>query len=787
MRDAARKLLATLALASLATLMGCASTPLTPVMPLPDKEPFERALVAYVQGESDRAQDEIQKALEAMPDDARALSLRAAVTAEAASKRLPPFSDEAGEVGASPATPDALLARVKARNLRLRAAVYEVIEARARLREARVSMSPELSLMTRFYPLGMLAALTQSVYGGLAERRALISNAESRLLSALANYAITRRTVLAEALQNYQQLQEAEAQTLAMGEELAVADSYRLQAKELLRSGTLLRTRVFEAQAEIAAAKADEESISQQAILARSRLNTLMQRPVDAPLALRAKGVVLAVPADPQSAAVKGRQELASARAELLQNQAAKARADTLLPDVNLRASWGKPNNKDERSIDKGFTVGAMFKVPLLYLPLRRARLDAAEALVAQAQLAEEDAFQTIALEVVAAQGEWLSARKAAEARERKAVEQEDWHKIGGLRSAAMVTDEEPDERLVREVRQHLRALRARRDALVANFAVDKAALRLALAAAVDPGAVNFEARAALSARNTSAGNGRGLWVWRPTFLGKPAETQAFLEWVSARGIDHLFVHLKASELGAGAAALKAFIEQAHAKGCVVHALGGDPSWVRPGKQSKAVDYLQQVLAFNDAVPEAARIDALHLDVEPQALSDWEDSDAQDDLLEGLVAVVTQVSRAAEGRIPLYADLPVWLAKRDSVEPPVLPKLARALNGVVFMAYGADRERLSEQLRKAGRQLAPTGRPWWIGLSAAPGDRCATETPEDFDAFTRQIAGEFADGNPLLGVAIHDLERYQAFILGKVPGTGKCSAPKASSPPSATD
>ena len=103
------------------------------------------------------------------------------------------------------------------------------------------------------------------------------------------------------------------------------------------------------------------------------------------------------------------------------------------------------------------------------------------------------------------------------------------------------------------------------------------------------------------------------------------------------------------------------------------------------------------------------------------------------------------------------------------------------------MAYGADRERLSEQLRKAGRQLAPTGRPWWIGLSAAPGDRCATETPEDFDAFTRQIAGEFADGNPLLGVAIHDLERYQAFILGKVPGTGKCSAPKASSPSSATD
>jgi hypothetical protein len=37
-------------------------------------------------------------------------------------------------------------------------------------------MSPELSLMTRFYPLGMLATLTQSVYGGLAERRALIKD-----------------------------------------------------------------------------------------------------------------------------------------------------------------------------------------------------------------------------------------------------------------------------------------------------------------------------------------------------------------------------------------------------------------------------------------------------------------------------------------------------------------------------------------------------------------------------------------------------------------------------------
>jgi len=136
--------------------------------------------------------------------------------------------------------------------------------------------------------------------------------------------------------------------------------------------------------------------------------------------------------------------------------------------------------------------------------------------------------------------------------------------------------------------------------------------------------------------------------------------------------------------------------------------------------------------------------------------------------------VVQKLAKAAEGQIPLYADLPVWLAKRDGVEPPVLPKLARALSGVVFMAYGADRERLDAQLRKAGQQIAATGRPWWIGVSAAASDRCPDETPEQFENALRKLTTDLSETGPVLGVAIHDLDRYRALILDKAPGTAAC-------------
>lgn len=760
---------------ALAGLLGaCASTPLQPLLAFPDREPFEQALLAYAQGQTDSAAQTLQQTDGATAGDARAQDLLAAVRAESEHRRLPPLGELAADTGPAPTTPAAVLATVKARNLDLRAAVYRVIEARARLREAKVSMSPELSLMTRFYPLGILAGLTQSVYGGLVERKAMISDAESELLAALANYATTRRAVLADALEQYHRLQAGEAQAGALAEELAAADNFRVQMKTLALGGNVLRTRVFEAQAEIASAQSSAEAVTQQVMLARSRLNALMQRPVEAALPLAAQAPVAMVPDDPQAAARQGRQELASARAAVLKATAVRARTDTLTPDISLRTAWGQSDGKNERSIDRGFTISALFKVPVLVVPLRRARLDRAEALVAQAALAEEDAFQQIALDVIDAQGGLASARKAAEASERRALVAEDQLKVRALRTDALVEELDPDELLVREARDQLRALRSRREALIAHYAVERANLQLALASAVDPGAIPFESRAPLARLSSAGGAGRALWVWRSSFIGQPDAVRELLDWASASGLDHLFVALKASQLTTERAALVAFIEQAHARGVKIHALAGDPAWVRPGKQDNALRYLETVLAFNRDASDTGRLDALHLDIEPQALRDWDDSDAQEDLLEGLVAVVQKLAKAADGQIPLYADLPVWLAKRDGVEPPVLPKLARALSGVVFMAYGADRERLDAQLRKAGQQIAATGRPWWIGVSAAASDRCPDETPEQFENALRKLTTDLSETGPVLGVAIHDLDRYRALILDKAPGTAAC-------------
>ena len=157
-----------LAAATVVFVSGCATVgvDIEDVQWSPERA-FDRALVAYAVGELEKAQALTLRAFEENPLDARATDLMRAILKEkglveelepARNHHLPTFD---------PATPQELVQLVSGRNAQLREAVFSIIESRARLREANVDVGPELSLLTRFYPPGILARLTQSLYGGV--------------------------------------------------------------------------------------------------------------------------------------------------------------------------------------------------------------------------------------------------------------------------------------------------------------------------------------------------------------------------------------------------------------------------------------------------------------------------------------------------------------------------------------------------------------------------------------------------------------------------------------------
>ena len=93
---------------ALAGLLGaCASTPLQPLLAFPDREPFEQALLAYAQGQTDSAAQTLQQTDGATAGDARAQDLLAAVRAESEHRRLPPLGELAADTGPAPTTPAA--------------------------------------------------------------------------------------------------------------------------------------------------------------------------------------------------------------------------------------------------------------------------------------------------------------------------------------------------------------------------------------------------------------------------------------------------------------------------------------------------------------------------------------------------------------------------------------------------------------------------------------------------------------------------------------------------------
>jgi hypothetical protein len=121
-----------MALLFLGLLPACATVGISrPASPLPDTGAFERGLLHYVRGELEQAESALDRAIGAHPEDRRALELREEVRRERG-EALKPAPDPGAPLQ-EPLSPETLLRLVVGRNLELRKARYQSVEARAML------------------------------------------------------------------------------------------------------------------------------------------------------------------------------------------------------------------------------------------------------------------------------------------------------------------------------------------------------------------------------------------------------------------------------------------------------------------------------------------------------------------------------------------------------------------------------------------------------------------------------------------------------------------------------
>lgn len=769
-----------LCLLALSGLTGCATVGVNRelIRTTPQKA-FDQALIAYASGDLDRSQALLLTTLEENPLDLRATDLLRALLKEKG------LVDSIERTAADPITeftpssPANLLQIICGRSPRLRAAVFKVIEGRARLREANVSVGPELSLLTRFYPPGVLARITQSVYGGWWERKARMHDAEAQILQALAEYGQIKETIHADALNAYLDAANAELQLASLARErrqLTVQDDI---VSARLAKGHVLPAEALETRRDIGRATQEELAARELFATATAKLNALMDRPPGAAIKLNTNGVTWQPPPNPDqalAAALVNRFELQRAEAEVRMAEIRRDLAAHGDPSIDLVASYGASEEKTEGSFLKGFSIGAVTRFPLLIVPRKRAESDANSAFIQQLEMREREVRNEIGIEVVQAYHRWDTARAeyAEQQLDRDLVLEE--QRIAAARETVGAAHDP-----LAVSRAEIAYLRTTRELTERQFGVQKALV--SLGGAVGSAADEFGFVDPLADLAGTAPGMRAVWVWRPPFLDERTAGPPFLDWLAAQNMRTVFLFTSPAQLARDPEGYREFLTLASQQKVAVHALNGEADWVLPARQTSALRFATSVAQYNQQAPADARFAAVHLDVEPYTLPDWKDPEGQRELVFGYIELLDRMQERL-GDLPLIVDIPAWFAKRAVENVALLTAISRRVDGVVLMAYGRSEAGRDRLVASAVSDLPAESLRFWIGLSADRRDLCPTPQLATLHASMIAIEEDLAGNQRFAGIAVHDYDRYRILQFSTPPGGVVTPAP-ACPPPSA--
>ena len=242
----------------------------------------------------------------------------------------------------------------------------------------------------------------------------------------------------------------------------------------------------------------------------------------------------------------------------------------------------------------------------------------------------------------------------------------------------------------------------------------------------------------------------RAMWVW-------DQPTQALVDFSVERGIDRIFLHVapgSSSDVAVGT-----FLDSAHSAGIEVFALAGDPSWAKRSRP---------FLNWVDEIVSHGGFDGLAPDIEPYALSDWNNKKRRSRLLTRYLDGLEDAHSRAGG-LPLIPAVPFWwdepeFAVKGSL---LIDEVISRVDGIAVMAYRDSAAGPNGIIALAGYEVAAgsqAGKSVTIGVETAANSldhvTFYEEGNAEMEAVLADVASEWSSTSGYWGNAIHHYGSY---------------------------
>ncbi len=277
----------------------------------------------------------------------------------------------------------------------------------------------------------------------------------------------------------------------------------------------------------------------------------------------------------------------------------------------------------------------------------------------------------------------------------------------------------------------------------------------------------------------------RGIWWWTSPkhpwgsgqAIGNPAKEAEVLRFLTVWEIDSIYTCF-GKEAWSRPGQIRGWNERVHAAGKTSQLLLSENTWIDPKHRRNLLEVhlRRELIEFNGAcdTPQQ-RFDAVHLDIEPHGLPGWKSMtpEARKKLLfqfrDTLREVRAYLDGHGAGKIPVFADLPVWY---DQVGKPVgwvsaderdawFADLGKSLAGISLMAYERDTAVRIES--GVSWELGNFKREVRVGLEVSVGPGKTWKSNEDLISMIKTQES----ATPLRQVDIHDLIQFHDAVTAK--------------------